>query len=151
MSNDISSFGIELSLIASRTFPAGISITQLADDTDPFDLPSTQIADKAMGVNGDLVTWKTANPIIVQIAVVPGSEDDRNLSILAQRNRPGKGKPSIVDVVTLVGIYPDNSTVTATAGAITDAMPGKSVASSGRQKSKVYMFAFENVVETPAR
>lgn len=148
MVNDISGFGSQVNLIASVTFPAGFSVTQFADDTDPFDQPSVQIADKAMGLNGDLLTWSTANPLPLTLAVVPGSDDDRNLSVLAEANRVGKGKNSARDIITLVAIFPDGKTETFVSGKITDAMLGKSIASAGRQKSKVYMFSFENKIST---
>jgi len=147
---NIAAYGSELALKASNTFPVGITLSQFADDTDPFDIPSIQLADKAKGVNGDLIIWSTANPIIISIAVIPGSEDDRNLSILAQANNPSAGGSLANDEITLTGIYPDNSTIVASKGAITDAMIGNSIASAGRKKSKVYMFAFEQITETPA-
>lgn len=142
--NDISGFGLQINLVASKTFPQGITLTQFADDADPFDLPSMQIADKAMGVNGDLVVWNRANPIIPTINVIPGSDDDRNLQVLFEQNRVGKGKLGAGDEITMTGIYPDGSTITLTKGKITDGMPGKSLASAGRLKSKAYVFAFEN-------
>ena len=148
---DISAYGLEINLIASSTFPVGINITQLADDTDPFDIPSIHIADKAKGVNGDLITWATANPIIITLAVVPGGADDRNLSILFQANNPAAGGSVANDEITMTGIYPDNSTVVLRGGAITDGMPGKSVASAGRLKTNTYAFAFEQITETLAR
>lgn len=142
--SDISGFGLVINIKASKTFPAGFLVTQLADDADPFDSPSIQIADKAMGVNGDLLTWSKPSPIGITLAVVPGSEDDRNLSILLEANRVGKGKTSARDVITMVAVYPDERTVTLTPGAITDGPPLDSLASAGRLKSKVYMFTFEN-------
>lgn len=144
MSVDISGFGLQIRLIASNTFPVGITINQFADDTDPFDLPSQQINDAAMGVNGDLVTWSKANPIMANLAVVPNSPDDIALSILFEANRAGRGKKSARDVITMTGIYPDGRMVTYTQGKMTDGMPGNSVASAGRMKSKVYSFKFEN-------
>lgn len=148
MSNDISGFGLQVRLIASRTFPAGVTLTQFADDADPFDLPSLQIVDKAMGLNGDLVTWSKANPINLTLNVVPGSPDDRNLSILMEQNRVGKGKQSARDTIILTGVYPDGRTITFINGKMTDGMPGNSVASAGRLKSKAYIFTFENKVST---
>lgn len=142
---DISGFGLQVRLIASVTFPAGISITQFADDADPLDLPSIQISDKAMGLNGDLLTWSKATAIPATVAVVPGSEDDQNLSVLAEANRVGKGKNSARDIITLTVIYPDGRTLTLTQGKITDSMFGNSVASAGRLKSKPYIFTFENM------
>jgi len=144
MSNDISGFGLRINVIASATFPAGVVLTQFADDSDPFDLPSIQLADKAMGLNGDLVTWSKSNPININLSLIAGSDDDRNLSVLADANRVGKDKLGARDLITLVGIYPDGRVITLANGRITDAMIGNSVASAGRLKSKTYSFAFEN-------
>ena len=142
---DISAFGIRVQVIASETFPAGISITQFADDADPFDAPSMQIRDKAMGVNGDLISWSKANPIPVTLNVVPGGDDDINLSVLFEANRVGKGKFGARDVISIVAIYPDGSVAAFSQGVITDGQPANSAQSSGRLKSKAYGFAFENV------
>lgn len=148
MANDISGFGLQIQVVASVTFPSGFTVSQFADDGDPFDLPSIQIADKAMGLNGDLITWSKANPLTVTLNVVPNSDDDKNLGILFDANRVARGKQSARDVITMTGIYPDGSTITLTPGAITDGMPGNAVASSGRLKSKAYIFAFEGVSRT---
>lgn len=146
--NDASTFGLRVQLTATETFPAGISITQFADDADPFDTPSMQIRDKAMGINGDLITWSKANPIPVTLNLIPNSEDDKNLGVLFEANRVGKGKQGARDVITLTVVYPDGRTASFTQGAITDGMPANSAASSGRLKSKAYVFAFENVNRT---
>lgn len=145
--NDISGFGLKVQVVASVTFPAGLTITQFADDADPIDTPSQQLADKAMGLNGDLIGWSKANPILATLNLIPGSDDDRNLGILAEANRVGKGKNSARDVITMTAIYPDGRVITYSNGIITDAMIGNSVASAGRLKSKPYAFAFENKVE----
>jgi len=145
---DVSAFGTRLRLVASVTFPAGFDITQAADDADLLDLPSTKVAETAMGVNGDLVTWSKANPLNVTIAVIPQSEDDRNLAILLNANRAGRGKYPARDVITLTAIYPNGSTITLSGGKITDGMPGQSVASAGRMKSKTYAFSFEGQAQT---
>lgn len=146
--NDISAYGLRIQLVASVTFPAGITLSQFADDADPFDLPSLQIKDKAMGSNGNLITWSKANPIAVTLAVIPGSDNDRELAVLFENNRVGQGKNSAYDEITLTGIYPDGRTITLSPGVITDGMPGDSMASAGRKKSKVYGFAFENMTRT---
>ena len=44
---DISSTGLTVTLIASTTYPSGITITQFADDGDSFDFPELTIAEKA--------------------------------------------------------------------------------------------------------
>lgn len=145
---DISAFGIRVRLVASVTFPAGIDVTQFADDADSLDVPQQQIADKAMGVNGDLIVWSKANPLNVTMNLIPASEDDRNLSVLLEANRVARGKRGAWDVITLTAIYPDGTTQTWSRGRITDGVPGKGLASSGRMKSKPYMFSFENLARS---
>jgi len=145
MAKNIGGFGLSITIIGSITFPVGFPITQFADDADPFDVPSIQLKDKAMGLNGDLVTWAKAHPINITINVIPGGDDDVLLAILAEANRVGKGKLSINDKISMVGIYPDGKTIISLLnGAITDAMPGTTVSNSGRFKSKTYSFTFEN-------
>lgn len=143
---NISGFGLSVALIADKTFPAGLTITQFADDADPLDIASIQVADKAMGLNGDLIIWSKPNAIPMTLNVIPGSDDDVNLAVLLEANRTGKGKASVRDQITAIVTYPDGETTTLTVGAITDGMPGKSVAGSGRQKTRPYIFAFENKV-----
>lgn len=148
MSTDISAFGIRVQIFASVTFPTGISITQFADDGDSLDVPQQQIADKAMGVNGDLITWSKANPLNLTLNIIPASDDDRNMSVLLEANRVARGKRGARDVITLTAIYPDGTTQTWSQGRITDGTPGKALASSGRMKTKPYMFTFENLART---
>lgn len=143
---DVSGFGLIVSLVADETFPAGIVLTQFADDADPLDMASIQIADKAMSLNGELVTWAKAVPVPAILNIIPGSADDENLSILAQNNRPGLGKIVAGDKITMTVKYPNGTVTFLTGGVMTDAMFGKSVSSAGRQKSKTYTFAFEQVV-----
>ena len=148
MAQDISGFGIQLRITASVTFPNGFTVTEFADDADPFDVAEQQLSETAMTLNGDLLSWSTANPIPMVVNVIPGSESDTNLAVLAEANRVGKGKTSARDVITAVAIYPNGDTFTATQGRITNAMVANSVASAGRLKSKPYTFAFENKAES---
>jgi hypothetical protein len=142
---DISSFGVRVRIVASNTFPAGITISQFADDGDSLDVPPQQIMDKAMGVNGDLIVWSKANPLNNVINVIPNSEDDRNLAVLLEANRVGRGKQSARDVITMAVMYADGTSITWSNGKITDGIPGLPLASSGRMKTKPYNFTFENL------
>jgi hypothetical protein len=142
---DIAGFGLQVRVLASKSFPSGFTVTAFADDADPFDLPALQINDAAMGLNGDMVTWSTHNPISFAIAVIPGSEDDKNLAVVYESNRAARGKKPAKDVITIVGSYPDGSTITLTPGIVYDGLPGNAVASAGRLKSKVYNFRFEGM------
>ena len=140
---NISGFGLSVNVIASVTFPLGFVVTQFADDADPLDVPSIQVGDSAMGINGDLITWSKANPIKATLNVVPSSEDDINLAILLEANRPGRGKTGIRDIITMTLVYPSGNFVNLISGIITDGTPSSSVSSAGRLKSKNYAFTFE--------
>ena len=142
--NNISAYGSEVVLIASITFPVGITISAFSDDADGVDVPSIQVSDKAMGVNGDLVTWSRAQPLNLTINVIPDSDDDINLGILLENNRVGRGKLIVQDVITLNVSYPTGKTVTFSTGVITDGMPATSFTSAGRFKTKPYSFTFQN-------
>ncbi len=143
---DISGFGLQVRIVASVSFPSGFTVTQFADDADPFNFPDMQIADSAMGLNGDLVVWSTANPINPVISVIPNTEDDRNLSMLLEANRVGRGKKSVQDNITITAIYPDGRNITLINGKLTNGPAGKTVSSSGRLGTRAYTFAFENKV-----
>jgi hypothetical protein len=141
---NISGFGLIVNILASNTFPVGLLLTEFADDADPMDISSLQIADKAMGLNGDLIIWSKANPVIVTLNVIPQSFADLNLAVLLEANRVGKGKTGARDIITMTAIYPNGTPILLTNGAITDGIPGSAVSSAGRLKSKNYAFAFEN-------
>lgn len=143
MANNISGFGGVVNIIASNTFPVGFPVTQWADDSDPLDFSSIRVADTSMGVNGDLIKWARAAPLPMVLNVIPGSQDDINLQILADANRVGQGKNSADDTITATVVYPDGTVITLTGGALTDAQFGKGISSAGRLKTKSYAFSFE--------
>lgn len=147
---DISGFGISLNIVATNTFPNGFDVTEFADDADPFDSPDLKVGDQKMGLNGTLVTWSVASPIVLKVAVVPQSTDDQNLAILLDANRVAKGKTSAQDACTLTATYPAGPRKTLGPGKITDGPVLSSVAAVGRLKSKVYTFTFENTSGGPA-
>jgi hypothetical protein len=144
---NISGFGLKAVISASATFPSGFTVTEFADDADPIDNASMQIADKAMNINGQLVTWGKANPIPATINVLPGSEADVNLAALFHANRPSAGRRMAMDEINITLTYPDGKTVRLIRGIITDGVPGAPVASAGRLKSKAYQFAFEDMAQ----
>jgi hypothetical protein len=146
---NVSGFGIEIQLRASRTFPAGFSIPELADDADLIDTPSVQIADGAMGGNGDLVTWSKGTPLKVTINVIPNSDADRNLTVLANANRVAKNKTSAKDEITMTTVNPvTGKSTTYIKGFMSDAMFGDSVASTTKTKTKAYSFMFQDIAGT---
>lgn len=142
---NISATGLEVTVRASQTFPQGFTVTAFADDADPLDGPNVDIGDSAMGVNGDLVVWNTPVPLEITLNVLPGTEDDRNLELLAEANRMAKGKISARDNITMTFRYPvAGKRFTLVNGHLRSIPPVYSAASGGRIKSRAYTFRFEN-------
>ena len=82
----------------------------------------------------------------VTISVIPGTEEESYLDFLFEANRVAKGKRSNKDVITFIANYPDGSKKILGPGRITKGLPGNSVASGGRIKTKTYGFVFENKI-----
>jgi hypothetical protein len=145
MTIDIGFFRASLQIQSTFTFPAGFQVTQFADDSDPIDFPSLKIGDGAMGPNGDLAVWSSAAPILMNINIIATSDDDKNLSILAEANRVGKGKFSVQELITASIVYADGALATLTGGKIIGAHFVRSGTNAGRYKTKAYNFMFENL------
>lgn len=141
---DVSATGVSLRVIASRTFPQGFTLTQFADDADPIDIPDATIAAATMNVNGDLVASSAPAPILLNVNVLPNTDDDRNMGILLNANRAARGRRFVGDIITIVATFPGGQTDVYTSGKLLTGNPGRSVASAGRIKSKLYSFAFED-------
>lgn len=147
---DISGYGLRVEIKASNTFPSGFTVSAFADDADPIDNPAVDITGTGMGLNGNLVTWGQAQPIVLTLNVIPGTDDDRNLRVLGNANVTSLGSRPARDVITATVSYPDGRTVTLTGGAITNFVRVTGVASGGRQKTTPYVFAFETSTEALA-
>lgn len=143
---DISGIGITVTIFASKTFPAGLTLSQFADDADPLDLPDIEILSEGMNVNGELVTWLTPKPLPVDLNIIPNTEDARNLDILFDANRPAYKKVAVRDIITLVVNYPDGKKKVLNNGRPKTYAPASSIASAGRYKSRHYQFVFENKI-----
>lgn len=143
---DISGIGITVTIFASKTYPAGLTISQFADDADPLDLPDIEILSEGMNVNGELVTWLTPKPLTVDVNVIPNTEDAKNLDILFDANRPAYKKVAVRDVITLVVNYPDGKKKVLNNGRPKTYAPASGIASAGRYKSRHYQFVFENKI-----
>lgn len=146
MTTNVSGFGTVVSIVADQTFPVGFTVTQFDDGADPLDFSAIDIADVAMGLNGDQLDWSRAMPLPMVLTVIPGSDDDLNLQILADNNRVGQGKNSAGDIITATVVYPDGQVVTLSGGKMVSAPFGTGISSSGRKKTKAYAFKFQNKV-----
>lgn len=143
---NISGFGSSVTLVASTSYPLGFTINKAADDADFIELAVLTIADAAKGLNGDLITFSKANPIDLTLNVIPESQDDINLGIIFQANAPVLGRALVQDIITLNIVYPNGSYAQLLNGIMVSGIPGNSVASAGRLKTKPYAFKFESII-----
>ena len=144
--HDISGTGLSILVRASNTYPQGILCTAFPDDTDPFDFPEITITEYGMGLNGDLVTWSSPQPLQFSLSLIPGTPEQVAMEFLFEANRVAKNKMSAKDTITIVAMYADGTTKTLKPGRIVGGIPGKGVASGGRIKTPTYNFVFENKV-----
>ena len=144
--HNVSATGIKMRLVASLTFPAGFDITQFADDGDPLNSENLTIAETAAALNGDLVAWGKPNVIPLTVAVLPDTDEDRNLSILWNVNRVGKNKVAVQDIITLVVTYPNGDQKILSNGVMISGPALNSGSSEGRLKTKEYEFSFESII-----
>lgn len=134
-----------LRVVASVTFPAGFTVTEWADDADAIDITVKDIAEGAMGAGANMVVWNVPKNIEMTINVIPDSNSDRNLQLLAQANTAVANKLVAKDVITATYVNQNSGAIqTFSNGALTKAAPANSVAQSSRLKSKQYSFIFES-------
>ena len=142
--NDVSGTGLSVIVYASNTYPQGIICTTFPDDTDPMDIPEITITESGMGLNGDLVTYSSPQPIQYSLSLIPGTPEQLAMDYLLEANRVAKGKRSANDVITIVINYVNGKRRTLKPGKITGGLPGLGVSSDGRTKTPTYNFVFEN-------
>ena len=137
-------FGLQATLVADKTFPAGISLTTFAKDTDPFKIDSTALKGTRFTLNGRLVSWDEVGGYPLSIALENGAEDDTKMQILAKANTAEFGKKVVTDAITITAIYPDGSKTIFSNGILLESVNGKSVASGGSIEVHIYKFLFQN-------
>ena len=147
---NISGFGLEARLVASSTFPTGITLTAFSDDGDALDTPDFQVADTGFGLNGDMVVWAKPGGIEAGFSIIPTSQDDVNLDVLMEANRVGKGKRGARDIVDIVVSYPNGTIVTFSSGIMVLGALTPGVQQQGRFKTRVYRFRFEKITKVNA-
>jgi hypothetical protein len=141
--NNVAGTGITVTLTSTTTFSIPAILTNFPDDSDPLDVGDVTIGDTAMGLNGNLMTWRMPPVYEVTLSVIPNTIDDTLLTHLANMNSAGRFKFSTEDNITLSAFYPATGTlVTYTDGVIVGAPGGTSTDGSGRQKSKSFIFRF---------
>lgn len=144
MAVDISAMGIKATLIAVPSYPNGITITHFADDGDSLGISDMTIMQSGMGVNGDMVVWRTAQPIPLAVNVIPNTDECKDLENLFKLNMTQKNKVSSKDVITMMIEHPDGHIDVLTHGYIVSGKPAQDYSANGRAKSRTFSFVFEN-------
>lgn len=147
---DISGFGLVMTITASTTYPAPVTLLNLAKDTDALAIADNVIGDAETGVNGEIISWSTNNPIEVTLSAIPDSLTDMALFNLWNANRPEFGKRGARDVITLTVIMPDGSTQNFKSGKMTSGTPSPGVSGEGKMKTPTFKILFQSIVRTPA-
>ena len=143
---EISVLGARVWITADKTFPGGFAVTKFPADSDAIDIQEIQISNAEMGVNGDLITWRTAVPQSLSISVIPGSDEDKNLQILLDRNRAAKGRMYEQDNITIVVTLDNGETHAFSNCIIMSGELGYSLSSQGKIRTKRYGFMSEQFV-----
>lgn len=146
MSHDVSVLGTVITVSASNTLPLATPIIAFSGSSDPFDVATNVIGDAEKGVNGDLITWSTANPLEVSINVISGSPADLILKSIGEANFPRSGGRNARDVITIAAIFPGLRKSVFTGGKMVEFQPGFSAGSDGKLKDAMYKFKFEDTV-----
>lgn len=147
MTQDTSSVGISVFLKASVTYPQGIAFSAFPDDSDVGITGNTEIAGSASGVNGELIWWKTASGIELQVPIIPNTPQEAQLDILFTANRASKNRFPAKDIITLVATNPVTGVAkTYTGGIVKNGAVGYQYGGDGRIKTKTYGFVFEDAI-----
>lgn len=141
---DISAMGIKATIVALPSYPVGFTLTEFADDGDSINVPDMTIMQSGMGVNGDLVVWRTAVPCEIEVNLIPGTEDCKNMENLFKLNLTQKNKVASKDVLTMTINHPDGKIDVLTHGYIIAGKPIQDYSSNGRAKTRTFRMVFEN-------
>ena len=140
---NVSGVGTIIQLVAMPTIPYGVKIEAFPGDADPIESAQLTTADFTMGVNGDLILNRRANPVNITIRTVPGTEEDIALERLFDANRVAANKVSYLDIITMTFVYSTGITKVLTNGAIISGTPIIGISSNGMMKTRQWGFIFE--------
>lgn len=146
MAIDVSAMGIKATIIAVPSYPVGFTLSQFADDGDSLNIPDLTIMQSGMGVNGDLVVWRVATPVTLEVNLIPGTDDCKNMENLFNLNMTQKNKISSKDLITMTVQQPDGKLVVYTNGYIVGGKPSQDYSGNGRAKTRTFRMVFENKV-----
>lgn len=133
-----------------------IRITQFSDEGTPFECPDVDLSDNRKNLNGQMISSRTPSVYSVSVTVIPGSEEDLELSRLAQKAALMPGSVSrisdlVIERISLMlpGINGSGEGVAGervfvwTHGRMKTAPTGPSSSAEGRMAARTYTFEME--------
>lgn len=138
----ISGFGTSITVVAIQSFPQGFKITKFADDKDPLTVQELEPVGYEVLYDGNIFAFDKGAPVMVEISVMPNTEDDDNLKILLQTRKGGVKLLPVSDVTSMVITYGDGGTVILSGGTILAGPPADSITQAGRKAGNTYKFVF---------
>lgn len=147
MTQDSSAIGVHVRLVASKTFPQGITFSAFSEDGDIGISGNNEIAGNASGVNGHLIVWSTVNGIEVNIPMIPNTEEESLMAQLFDANRASVNRFPKKDIITMTVTNPVTGIAkTYLDGVVKNGAVGYQYGGDGRIRTKTYGFVFEDAI-----
>ena len=142
--NEISFNGGYMMLFAVPTYPTGVKIATFDAGQDPLDFGNVDIATAEMGVNGDMVAYRTPYSISITFNLIPFCAEDKILENIVNADRIQKGKNSAKNNIEMMVNYGNGRVITLTDGTFTNVPLGFGGSSDGRTATRSYTIVFRN-------
>lgn len=140
--NNVGTNGLYAYMIASKTMPVGFKISQFADDADSIQIHEAQTGTAVLDLNGRIVSYASAVPLTVSLAVIANSAEDQILAVLYNANRAAVTSKLAHDSISVVISFPNGGIRTFVKGRIISGVASSSATAEGRMPGNIYTFAF---------
>lgn len=145
--NNIGGVGLKITVLASITFPQGFTLTEFSTEADPLIMPSdVEITNSKMGLNGDKAVWQVVPNMPVEINLMPNTDGDKNMQILANTNRKEKNKVAPLDNITFIINYPNGKITTCSEGNIKTGKIADGVGTDSKYPDGHYVVEFAHII-----
>ena len=158
---DISTVGAEFTLIGMDGRRIA-KVNQFSEEGTPFECNDVDLSTNEKNLNGEMISSRTPSVYTVSITVIPGSDDDIELTAYAQKCALFKGNVQPIRSIAIksatlaVPYYNESSETGATSrlytftnGRMKSAPTGASTSAEGRQSSRTFTFEFEQFTFSP--
>ena len=139
---NVSGFGLGITLLALQSFPMGFPLSQFADDVAPIEVFPTEAVGYEMLYDNTLFAFDKAAPVRLAVSVIPDTSDDINLKILLQARKATSSLIPLPDITSIVISYSNGGIVMLTNGTILSGPLADTIIPTGRKRGNTYNFVF---------